>query len=251
MRTPMIAFEAIHKSFGAQQVLRGVSVQVRAGELVFIVGKSGAGKSVLAKMLVGLLRPDRGRVFFEGQDITHYTERDFYALRRQVALVFQHSTLFDSLNVLDNVALPLRKHHRLSAAEARAQAMPWLARLDLEPLAARMPAELGDGLRKRVAIARALCLQPRAVIFDEPTTGLDPVSARQTDALMRRLADELAVSCLVISHDLRSIFGIADRVVMLYEGRVHLDASPEAFRQSEDAVIQQFIHGRAQGPMRL
>lgn len=247
----MIEFVNIHKCFGAQVVLEGVSLTVERGQVLYIIGKSGAGKSVLVKHLVGLIKPDSGIIRFEGQDISGWRERDFYALRRRCALVFQHSTLFDALTLLENVALPLRKHRKLGPGEAGRRALGYLAQVQMEHLAHQRPAAIGDGLRKRVAIARALTLEPEYLIFDEPTTGLDPVSALRVDRLIRRLSDEVGVTSLVVSHDLRSIFGVADRVVMLYEGKVRLDGPPQAFRDSEDPVVAQFVNARPEGPMAL
>ncbi len=246
----MIEFVDIHKRFGAKIVLNGVSLSVEQGHILYIIGKSGAGKSVLVKHLVGLIRPDSGQIFFEGQEISAFKERDFYPLRRRCGMVFQHSTLFDSMSLLENVALPIRKHQGLSAQKARPLALKKLALLGMEEMAMRSPAEIGDGLRKRVAIARALTLDPQYVIFDEPTTGLDPINARRVDRLIRSLS-ELGVTSLVVSHDLKSIFGVADRVVMLYQGRVRLDGSPELFRESQDPIIHQFVNGLAEGPMEL
>lgn len=247
----MIVFERVRKAFGDQVVLGGVDLEVAPGEIVFIVGKSGAGKSVLMKHLVGLIRPDAGRILFEGQDITAWRERDFYPLRLRCPMVFQHSTLFDAMTVIDNVALPLRKHRRLSVRAARAEARGLLDQVQMADFAERYPGEIGAGLQKRVAIARALALSPAYVIFDEPTTGLDPLSAEAVDELIRHLSDALDVTCLVVSHDLTSIFNVADRVVMLYEGQVRLDGPPAAFTESEDPVIHQFINGLAKGPMAL
>lgn len=246
-----IEFIDVCKAFGSKVVLDGVTVTAHRGEVLFIMGKSGAGKSVLMKQVVGLLRPDSGRILFEGQDITGFTERDFYPLRKRCAMVFQHSTLFDSMSLVENVALPIRKHKGLSRGASLDAAMEKLALVQMEHMAHHSPAAIGDGLRKRVAIARALTLDPEYVIFDEPTTGLDPVSAVRVDRLIRRLSEQTGVASLVVSHDLRSFFGIADRAVMLYHGKVLLDGSPQAFRDSADPVVEQFINGRAEGPMEL
>ena len=247
----MIEFIDVHKAFGSNVVLAGVTVTVHPGQVVFIIGKSGAGKSVLVKHLLGLIRPDSGVIRFEGQDITAFTEKDFYPLRKRCAMVFQHSTLFDSMSLVENVALPLRKHKGMTHAESLQAALQKLALVQMDRMADRSPADIGDGLRKRVAIARALTLDPEYVVFDEPTTGLDPVNAVRVDKLIRRLADELGVTSIVVSHDLRSIFGVADRVVMLYHGTVLLDGTPADFRASANPIIHQFVNGLPEGPMEL
>ncbi|MCA9558143.1 MAG: ATP-binding cassette domain-containing protein [Myxococcales bacterium] len=245
----MIRFIDVHKAFGPKRVLDGVSIDVARGEVLFIIGKSGAGKSVLVKHLLGLLAPDAGQILFEGQDITGFAERDFFPLRKRCTMVLQHSTLFDSMTLLENVALPLRKHQGLSHTASLEAALEKLKLVHMDRYADRRPADIGDGLRKRVAIARALTMEPEYVVFDEPTTGLDPISARHVDRLIRRLADETSVTSIVVSHDLASIFGVADRVVMLYQGRVLLDGPPQAFRDSADPVVRQFVNGLPDGPM--
>jgi phospholipid/cholesterol/gamma-HCH transport system ATP-binding protein len=245
----MISFRNLEKAFGPKRVLDGVSFDVGDGEVFFIIGGSGVGKSVLIKHLIGLLRPDAGEIWLDDAEVTRLTEEGMYAIRRKCAMVFQHSTLFDSMTCAENVALPLRKHRGLSAREAEAEARRLLEQVGMQAFGGRFPAELGDGMRKRVAIARALSLEPRYVLFDEPTTSLDPVSARRVDRLIKDLRDRLGVTSIVVSHDLVSIFAIADRIVMLYKGKVKLIGGPDDFRASSDAVIQQFINGRAEGPM--
>lgn len=247
----MISFRNVTKSFGSKTVLGGVSFDVRDGEVFFIVGASGAGKSVLIKQLIGLLQPDTGEIWLDDVEVSGLSELDFYPIRMTCAMVFQHSTLFDSMNCLDNVALPLRKHMKLTPEEARVRALEYLRQVHVSEFATRFPSELGDGLRKRVAIARALTLKPRYILFDEPTTSLDPVSARRVDRLIRELSDSYGVTSIVVSHDLASIFGIADRIVMLYQGDVRLLGTPEDFRGTSDQVVQQFINGRASGPMQV
>ncbi|QDG54733.1 ABC transporter ATP-binding protein [Persicimonas caeni] len=244
-----IEFKGIYKSFGDKHVLRGVDLTVKPGEVMFIIGQSGAGKSVLVKHLVGLLRPDRGRVYLDGVDVTDFTEKEFYPIRKRCAMVFQNSTLFDSMTLVENVMLPIRKHRKVTDEEAHSQAMEQLQKVGMQRYADRYPADFGDGMRKKVAIARALTLDPEYVIFDEPTTGIDPISAAMVDKLIRHLADNLGVTSIVISHDLRSIFGIADRVAMLYKGELAEDGTPEDFKKSTNPVVQQFIHGRPEGPM--
>jgi phospholipid/cholesterol/gamma-HCH transport system ATP-binding protein len=247
----MIRFVNIVKSFGPKAVLEGVSFDVSPGEVFFIIGASGVGKSVLIKHLVGLMAPDAGEVWLDGEEISRWGEAAMFPVRMKCAMVFQHSTLFDSMSCLENVALPLRKHRGLSVGDSLAEARKRLDAVQMGAFADAFPAALGDGMKKRVAIARALTLDPKYVLFDEPTTSLDPVSARRVDELIRRLAGELGVTCIVVSHDLVSIFTIADRIVMLYRGHVRLLGTPDEFRATDDGVVQQFINGRAEGPMQL
>ncbi len=245
----MISFRDVSKSFGDKRVLTAVSFDVNPGEVFFIIGASGVGKSVLIKHLIGLLQPDAGEIWLEGEEVSRFDEQRMYAVRKKCAMVFQHSTLFDSMTCVENVALPLRKHRGLREAEALGEAHRLLERVKMRDFAHRFPSEIGDGMKKRVAIARALTLSPRYVLFDEPTTSLDPISARRVDQLIRELSDTLGVTSIVVSHDLTSIFSIADRIVMLYKGSVKLLGSPGDFRASADGIIQQFINGRAEGPM--
>lgn len=247
----MIEFKGIRKAFGPKQVLDGVSIDVDTGEILFIIGQSGVGKSVLVKHLVGLLRPDEGRVLLDGEDITDLSEKEFFRVRMKCAMVFQNSTLFDSMTLLDNVALPIRKHKGLSERKARAEALEKLDLVGMREEAERYPADFGDGMRKKVAIARALTLDPEYVIFDEPTTGLDPISALIVDRMIRDLSDRLGVTSIVVSHDLRSIFTVADRIAMLYKGRIQLDGKPAVFRNTSDPIVQQFISGSPDGPMEV
>src|SRR5882672_9209290 len=245
----MIEFKNIAKSFGAKQVLDDVSFSVRRGEVFFIIGASGVGKSVLIKHLVGLLYPDGGEIWLDGQEISRLDEKGMYPVRKKCAMVFQHSTLFDSMTCAENVALPLRKHKGLKPKEALDEARKRLHQVHMNEFGDRYPPELGDGMRKRVAIARALTLDPRYVLFDEPTTSLDPVSARRVDKLIRELSDTLGVTSIVVSHDLVSIFSISDRIVMLYKGLVRLIGTQDEFHRSPDGIVQQFITGRAEGPI--
>jgi phospholipid/cholesterol/gamma-HCH transport system ATP-binding protein len=245
----VIHFKNVHKAFAGKPVLSGVDVKVADGQVFFIIGASGVGKSVLIKQLVGLLSPDAGEIWLDGEEVSAKDERAMADVRKKCAMVFQHSTLFDSMTCAENVALPLRKHKGLGSRDAEDEARKRLAQVRMGEFADRYPAELGDGMRKRVAIARALTLDPRYVLFDEPTTSLDPVSARRVDALIRELSDKLGVTSIVVSHDLASIFAIADRIVMLYRGQVRIDGTPDAVRASPDPIVQQFIGGKAVGPM--
>jgi phospholipid/cholesterol/gamma-HCH transport system ATP-binding protein len=247
----VIQFKDVHKSFGPKTVLSGVSFEVHDGEVFFIIGASGVGKSVLIKQLVGLLGPDTGEIWLDGQEISKKNELEMQPIRKKCAMVFQHSTLFDSMTCLENVALPLRKHKGLSMKDALAEARARLQLVHMHEFADHYPSELGDGMRKRVAIARALTLEPRYVLFDEPTTSLDPVSARRVDRLIRELSDNLGVTSIVVSHDLVSTFTIASRIAMLYKGQVRFLGTPDAFKASDDGVVLQFIRGHATGPMDL
>ncbi len=246
-----IRFSGLRKSFGAATVLDGVDLEIRSGEVFFIIGQSGVGKSVLIKHLIGILRPDAGEIHLDGLEISRLPEKALYPIRKRCGMVFQHSTLFDSLTCIENVALPIRKHGRLRKKDAMVEAMRRLEQVHMQEFAWTYPAALGEGMRKRVAIARTLTLDPDFVLFDEPTTGLDPISARRVDALIRELADRLGVTCVVVSHDLTSIFSIADRIVMLYQGRTRLLGTPAEFRASADPVVRQFISGSAEGPMEI
>ncbi len=245
----MIAFRNIHKSFGDKVVLAGIDLEIRDREITFIIGASGTGKSVLMKTAVGLLAPDAGRVIVDAEDVTDFSEARWQRIRTRHALVFQHPNLFDSMTLRENVALPLRKHRRISRKAALVAALDYLGMVGMEDKADLMPDEVGPSQRKRVSIARALTLDPTTAILDEPTTGLDVVASRTIDDLIVRLSRELAKTVIVVSHDLRSIFGVADRIIFLYKGHVHLDGPPAAFRASGDPVVRQFIGGEPDGPM--
>lgn len=245
----MISFRNVKKSFGPKEVLKDVSFDVQDGEVFFIIGQSGVGKSVLIKHLVGLLYPDGGEIWLDGEEVSRFDEARMYPVRMKCAMVFQHSTLFDSMTCAENVALPLRKHKGLRPREALNEARRRLAQVHMDEFGDRFPPELGDGMRKRVAIARALTLDPRYVLFDEPTTSLDPVSARRVDKLIRELSDTLGVTSVVVSHDLVSIFTIADRIVMLYQGFVRMIGDRATFQGAEDPIVRQFITGSAEGPI--
>src|SRR5690242_19967163 len=226
-----------------------MSLAVERGEVMFIIGASGVGKSVTIKHLIGLLRIDAGEIWFDGQRIDTLPEPALAPLRKRIGMVFQSATLFDSMTLAENVALPLRKHGKLRHARALTEARDRLAQVYMAEHADRYPAELSDGMRKRAAIARTLALSPEVVLFDEPTTGLDPVSARRIDRPIRELAERLGVTAIVVSHDPPSIFGVADRVAFLYQGKVHALAAPAELRASPDPIVQQFVTGRSSGPM--
>ncbi len=247
--TAKIEFRKVRKSFSGKEVLRGVDFGVGKGEVLFIIGTSGVGKSVTIKHIIGLLRPDSGEILLDGNRVDGLSEQALYDVRKRCAMVFQHATLFDSMTLLENVALPLRKHQGLSERDAEKEAAGLLDQVNLSDSYQAYPAALSDGMRKRAAIARALTMKPEVVLFDEPTTGLDPVNARRIDRLIRKLSDDLGVTSIVVSHDLTSIFSIADRIAMIYQGVAHFVGTPAELKASPDPILQQFVSGRSQGPM--
>jgi phospholipid/cholesterol/gamma-HCH transport system ATP-binding protein len=244
-----IEFKNVHKAFAGRAVLSGMNLAVNKGEVMFVIGTSGVGKSVTIKHLIGLLRLDAGEIWFDGKRVDQLAERELAPLRKRIGMVFQSSTLFDSMTLAENVALPLRKHQKMSHGKAIEEACRRLAQVYMADYAGRYPAELSDGMRKRAAIARTLALDPEVVLFDEPTTGLDPVNARRVDRLIRELPGTVGITAIVVSHDPPSIFGIADRVAFMYQGAVHVVATPAELRASADPVVQQFITGQSNGPM--
>lgn len=237
----MIAFASVEKSFGAVRALDGVTLEVPEGEVTFVVGPSGAGKSVLSKCAVGLTPVDGGELRIDGERADGLPERRWRRLRRKIGLVLQAAPLLDWLSLEDNV--------RLAGAESRSAARELLAQVELLAEARKMPAELGTGARRRAGVARALATGARCLIYDEPTTGLAPATARKVDELIRRIVDERGGTALVVSHDLASMRGIADRIAFLYQGRIRALGTFEALSRSDDPVVAQFMAGRPDGPM--
>ncbi|HYT69738.1 MAG TPA: ATP-binding cassette domain-containing protein [Gemmatimonadales bacterium] len=240
----MIRFQDVHKTFGPKRVLDGFTLEVKDGETMVIIGYSGAGKSVALKHVVGLLHADAGDVIVDGRAVSALDRAGLTELRRDIGFVFQLAALFDSLTVADNVALGLRRR-ALPDDEIAERVREALALVDLTGTDDRFPAELSGGMRKRVGIARAIALHPRYILYDEPTTGLDPVTSAVMDQLMVRTREHLGVTGIVVTHDLRSAYTVGDRIAMLYEGRVRQVGTVEEIQRSEDAVVRQFIEGRA------
>lgn len=240
----MIVFTNVAKRFGAVPVLRGVSLTVRPGSVHYVIGESGAGKSVLIKQVVGLIQPDSGSIVLDGQELVGLDERSFRSVRERCQLIFQSATLFDALTILENVAMPLRRRFALEPADAKGRARAALARVRALDVADRLPSEIGPGLRKRVAVARALALEPRVLLYDEPTTSLDPVSARRTDRLIRDTATALGITSMVVSHDLISV-RTGDRVSFLHDGQVRFDGPPTELFESDDPLVRRFVNLRA------
>ena len=241
----MIQLDNIYKSFGTKHVLAGFTLEVKEGETMVIIGYSGTGKSVAIKHIVGLLEPDKGTVFVDGLEVPKLSRRDLYALRAKIGYVFQFSALFDSLSVAENVAMGLIKQGHLSTAEIDVRVQEALDLVDLPGSGDTLPIELSGGMRKRVGIARAIALRPKYLLYDEPTTGLDPVTAAVIDELMIRMRDKLGVTSIVITHDMRSAFSVGTRIAMLYEGTVRFVGSIDEIHNTEDPVVRQFIEGRA------
>src|SRR5690606_23576848 len=234
----------VRKAFGEKVVLRGVSLEVREGETVVIIGGSGSGKSVLLKTIVGLLPPDGGQVLVDGQDVATLRRHELYELRRRVGYVFQFAALFDSMTVADNVAMGLRRVPGMSAADIEERVQESLRLVDLEGYGERYPAELSGGQRKRAGLARAIATRPKYVLYDEPTTGLDPVTTALIDRLILKLREELGVTSLVITHNLESAYRVGDRIAMLHGGVIRFEGSPDDVRQTADPVVRAFVEGR-------
>ena len=241
----MIEFQDLYKAFGAKRVLEGFSLQVRDGETMVIIGYSGSGKSVALKHIVGLLHPDAGEVIVDGQAVSTLDPVGLTLVRESIGYVFQFAALFDSLSVADNVALGLRRR-RLDEEEIEERVHEALALVDLSGTDERFPAELSGGMRKRVGVARAIALRPRYILYDEPTTGLDPVTSAVIDRLMVRTREHLGVTGVVVTHDMRSAYTVGDRIAMLYEGKVRQVSTVEEIQQTDDPVVRQFIEGRAE-----
>ena len=242
----MIQLKDIHKSFGPKVVLDGFTLDVPEGETMVIIGYSGTGKSVAIKHIVGLLEPDAGEVWVDGARVDTLPRRELYQLRSRIGYVFQFAALFDSLSIGDNVAMGLRKQRTLSEAQIAERVREALALVDLPGVEARYPAELSGGMRKRVGIARAIALRPKYILYDEPTTGLDPVTSAVIDQLMVRMRETLGVTGIVITHDMRSAYTVGTRIAMLYEGRVRWQGTIDEIRATTDPVVRQFIEGRAE-----
>ena len=234
----------VHKAFGDKQVLAGFTLGVPEGSTVSVIGGSGSGKSVMLKHIVGLLRPDRGDVWVDGENVSRLDQESVYRLRRKVGYVFQFAALFDSMTVAENVAMGLRRLGDMSDADIDARVQECLGLVDLEGYGAHHPSELSGGQKKRAGLARAIAARPKYILYDEPTTGLDPVTGAVIDELIMRMSEQLGVTGLVITHDMRSAFRISDRMAMLYEGRIRFEGTPEEFRDAEDPVVKGFIEGR-------
>ncbi len=239
----MIEFLSVSKSFGDKKVLRGLSLGIHRGETMVVLGRSGSGKSVLLKILLGLIQPDDGKVFVDGEEITQLSERELFPIRQKIGMLFQGAALFDSLTVGENVAYALTEHSNKPRSEIEMIVQKNLAFVELEGTEHLMPSELSGGMRKRVALARAMAYQPRIMLYDEPTTGLDPITATTINALIRKTQKELNVTSIVVTHELDSGFGVADRLAMINEGKIIAIGSQAELKNCADEFVRTFLAG--------
>jgi len=245
----MIELVDIHKSFGRQKVLDGLNLTIEDGKTTVIIGGSGGGKSVLLKHIIGLLRPDSGQVLVDGVNITTLNDRELNEIRKKFGMLFQEAALFDSMNVRENVAFPLREHTKKKEDEIRQIVAERLKAVGLPGAEDKMPSELSGGMRKRVGLARAIAMHPQIVLFDEPTTGLDPVMTEAINELIIETQKNFDLTCVVISHDVQSIFTVGHKIAMLYKGKIIEYGTPEEIRESTDPVLRQFLSGSLEGPI--
>lgn len=245
----MIEFIDLHKSFGRNTVLQGINLRIEKGETMVIIGQSGSGKSVLIKSLIGIIRPDKGQIFVDGVETTCLSEGEFFNIRRKFAILFQGAALFDSLTVAQNVAFGLERYTDYPRDKIQKIVKGCLERVGLRDVEHLMPHELSGGMKKRVGLARAISYQPEFILYDEPSTGIDPIRADAINDLINILKKDLGVTSIVITHDMVSTYKVADRIAMLYNGKIIETGTPEEIKQSENPVVQQFIHGQAEGPI--
>ena len=244
--TPMIAVCSLAKKIGQQEILRGVDLEVRTGETLVIIGRSGGGKSVLLKHLVGLMEPDAGEIWIQGQNITGINERQLAAIRQKVGILFQGGALFDSMTVAENIAFPLREAGQRDPKILRSKIAEMLEVMEMEGEEDKMPESLSGGMKKRVGLARAIIRRPSCVLYDEPTSGLDPVVADSINRLIRRLQQRFGMTSVVVTHDMKSAFDVADRIAYLHEGRIYFEGTADQLQQSTDPLIQDFLIGRSE-----
>ncbi|MEY2408200.1 MAG: phospholipid/cholesterol/gamma-HCH transport system ATP-binding protein [Verrucomicrobiota bacterium] len=239
----MIEARDLHKSFGDQPVLEGVNLHIETGEAVVIIGRSGGGKSVLLKLLIGLLRPDSGDVRIDGESLRGMKERDLLRVRSNFGMLFQSAALFDSMSVAENIGFALEQSGRFTQKETATKVAEALEMVELAGVERKRPAELSGGMRKRVGLARAIVYGPRVILYDEPTTGLDPIVSDTIDQLIVRVCERLKVTSVAVTHDMRSAARIGKRIVMLHEGRIHAGGTPEEIFNSRDPVVSRFVKG--------
>ena len=246
---PMIELRNVYKSFNNHPVLKGVNLSVAAGEGMVVIGGSGTGKSVILKHIIGLIRPDQGEVIIDGENLADLSERELIAFRKRFGMLFQGAALFDSLNVGDNVGFGLREHQLLPKEAIMDVVRQKLLRVGLRGIEEKMPVDLSGGMKKRVGLARAIAMNPKIILYDEPTTGLDPIMSDVINRLISEMNRDMAVTSVTITHDMKSAYMIADKIAMLYKGQILEVGTPDEIQRSSNPVIQQFIHGRSEGPI--
>jgi len=249
MNDAILRLRGVTKVFDRQLVLDRLELDIARGETLVVIGRSGCGKSVLLKHITGLVSPDAGEILFEGEDITRFDRKKIFQMRMHFGMLFQSSALFDSMSVGENVALPLRKHKIMEEAEIERIAAEKLALVGLTDVFDRFPAEMSGGMKKRIGLARAVVMNPQVVLYDEPTTGLDPIMADVINELIRKLQRELEITSVVVTHDMKSAYHVGDRIAMLHEGRIIVSGTPEEVRNTDHPILRQFIEGRAEGPI--
>lgn len=245
----MIEISDLNKSFNNRKVLNDLNLKIDTGSTCVIIGRSGCGKSVLLKHIVGLLAPDSGKIFIDGNEVNKLTVPELNSLRMKISLVFQGGALFDSMTVGENVGFGLIEHTRIGRKELLERIEESLDLVDLRGVANLMPSELSGGMKKRVALARAICIKPEIILYDEPTTGVDPITADSINELIRSLHDKLKVTSVVVTHDMTSAYKIADRIAMMYQGRIIAEGTPQEIQNTPHPVVYQFINGLAKGPI--
>jgi phospholipid/cholesterol/gamma-HCH transport system ATP-binding protein len=245
----MIQIQKVSKRFNNNLVLDELSLDIQTGQTCVIIGRSGCGKSVLLKHIVGLLKPDQGRVLVEGKEVAALKEMELAALRSKISMVFQGGALFDSMDVAENVGFSLLEHTKMDRKEIMERVEEALSLVNLGGIGNLLPSELSGGMKKRVALARAICIKPEIILYDEPTTGVDPITGDSIDGLIRSLHDKLKVTSLVVTHDMKSAYHIADKIAMMYKGKIILEGTPEQVQASSDPVVHQFINGLSKGPI--
>ncbi len=246
---PMIEIIDLRKSLGGKEVLKGVNLRVNRGETVVVIGRSGCGKSVLLKHIIGLMKPDSGKVIIDGVDITQLSRDELIQFRKRMGMLFQGSALFDSLSVWENVGLGLIEHSKLTQSKIREIVKKKLELVGLSGVEELRPSELSGGMKKRVGLARAIAMEPEIILYDEPTTGLDPIMADVINQLIRHLQHTLGVTSIAVTHDMVSATKIGDRIAMLHDGRIIFEGTPEETRETDNEIVRQFVEGRAEGPI--
>ncbi len=238
----MIEINGVKKSFGEKEILRGVNLTIETGSTLVIIGRSGCGKSVLLKHIIRLLTPDEGSIIIDGQDITHMREKDIFKIRKDFGFLFQGAALFDSMNVEQNVGLALRENYNLTSGEIDMIIAEKLELVGLPNIQKMKPSDLSGGMKKRVSLARSLATNPKYILYDEPTTGLDPVMSDQIDELIKDLSDKLKVTSIVVTHDIFSVYDVADFVAMMHDGKIYFEGTPEELQNSPDKLIRDFLN---------